>query len=114
MLRRIDDQPSFCTPSLLQQRTVGVGRGADLPGKAGGSWCSAAQIFLVGMNHHAQFAEIGDLEEIEIRADDVAQVDVLLDDGAVEGRSHLHPGPLAFLFQIAFALCFDTRVWPPP
>ena len=52
------------------------------------------QILLVGMGHHAQPREIGDLEQVDVRVDQVAERHVALDDGAVQRRQHFELRPL--------------------
>ena len=61
--------------------------GAELP--------HGPQVFFVNVGQHLQAAEVGDFEQIFVRVDHIADVEILFDDHAVDCSFDFDFGPLA-------------------
>ncbi|MDG3007361.1 hypothetical protein PZE19_26670 [Paludisphaera sp. Pla2] len=91
-LVRVDDVADLL--DVPRQRLGGrVGLEPDGPRDGGRQREQHRQVLLVVVGPDGQAPEVGDLEEVRGRRGDVADRDVLLDDGPAEGRPHLEPGP---------------------
>ena len=108
MLLGVDDFADLVDPPA-DGHVVGIGLDVDLPGPLfGGQLPQQRQILFVGVGQHQQAAEIGNLEQVLAGIDDVADVEILFHDHAVDRRADIGFGPAAFGGRIGVFAVLDA------